>query len=203
MGFIALTKNQADIYFGRNDVYYLPLQFTSDRIDEILDLFEQIGLLDHLSPDQIESSRRLIAESYVTRRYEIFSAFKDVILLFEWESGDIDTPYQRLTENFAAISRGQFSPTEISNEFDWDNQTAAQTFILNGTQYNTPLSFNGDWLDPNFFSFIQSVADQEISTGRFYAVDVDYDTPGYLFLTPTQLEMLRTENLIEEPTSNR
>ncbi|MFG6103431.1 hypothetical protein U2F10_14325 [Leptothoe sp. EHU-05/26/07-4] len=204
LGFIALTKAQADIYFDHGfEANHSPLQFTSDRIDEILDLFEQIDLLDHLSPDQIEASRKLIAESYITQRYELFSAFKDVILLFEWESGNVDTPYQSLTENFAAISRGQFSPTEISNEFDWESQTAAQTFILNGTQYHTPLEFNGDWLDPNFFSFIQSVADQEISTGQFYAVDVGYDTPGYLFLTPVQLEVLRSENLIQLTTSNR
>ena len=198
VGFIALTKAQADVYFERSfAANHSPLQFTSDRIDEILDLFEQIGLLDHLSPAQIESGRKLIAESYITQQYEIFSAFEDVILLFEWESGNMDTPYQSLTENFAAISREQFSPTEISNEFNLENQTAAQTFILNGTEYNTPLEFNGDWLDPNFFRFIQSVSEQEISVGKFYAVDVGYDAAGYLFLTPSQLEILRSDNLIQ------
>ena len=198
VGFIALTEAQADVYFDHGfEANHSPLQFTSDRIDEILDLFEQIGLLDHLSPSQIESGRKLVAESYITQRYEIFSAFEDVILLFDLESGDVDTPYQSLTENFAAISREQFSPTEISNEFDWDNQTAAQTFVLNGTEYNTSLTFNGDWLDSDFFSFIQSVAEKEISSGKFYAVDVGYDTAGYLFLTPSQLETLKSEHLIQ------
>ena len=203
VGFIALTRAQADIYFDHGfEANHSPLRFTSDRIDEILDLFEQIGLLDHLSQSQVESSRKLIAEGYITLPDEIFSAFEDVILLFDWESGNIDNPYQALTQQLAAISRGNFSPTQISNEFDLDTQTAAQTFILNGTRYHKQLNFNGDWLDRHFFEFVQSAAEQEISTGKFYPIYFDYDEiAGYMFLTEIQLEALTSQNLIRtEPT---
>ncbi|NEZ58261.1 hypothetical protein [Adonisia turfae] len=201
IGFIALTKAQADIYFEMyvDNIHPTPL-FTSARIDEILSLFEQIGLLDHLSPDQIESSQQLILESYIMERHELFSAFEDVILLFDWDGvGHTDIPYQSLTKYFSAISRGQFLPTEISDEFDQKSQTAAQTFILNGTEYHIPLSFEVS-LDPKFFSSIRSVAEQEISTGKFYAVNVDY-VPGYMFLSLAQLEALIAENLIELASS--
>ena len=198
-GVVALTQEQANVYFGQNhtrDHDPLP-ELTSDRIQAILVLFEQIGLLEHLSDEQIAAGRDLIAESYITHPYELLSAFENVLLTFDWESGNIDNPYQALTQEFAAISRGYFSPTNITNEFDWNTQTAGQTFTLNGKEHSVSLEFQGDWLDPQFFEFIQSVVAQEIPQGNFYAAYDDYGTLGYFFLTKTQLEALEAEALLQ------
>ncbi|MEO0825458.1 MAG: hypothetical protein AAFY20_25000 [Cyanobacteria bacterium J06639_14] len=113
------------------------------------------------------------------------------------ESGNIDNPYQALTREFAAISRGYFTPTQITNEFDWDTQTAGQTFVINGTEYSQTLRFNGDWLDPEFFEFIQTVAAQEVPQGQFYPVYDTNEIIGYLFLTDAQYEALQAEELFQ------
>ena len=197
-GVLALTETQAQIYFNRASLQLDPAaELTSDRIEEILTLFEQIGLVGHLSAEQIAAARDRIARQYITGPDELLAAFDDVLLRFEWESGNIDNPYQALTEDFAAISRGYFAPTQITNEFDWETQTAAQTFVLNGIQYSQKLEFNGDWLDPQFFEFIQSVAAQAVSQGQFYPIYDRYGMSGYLFLTDDQYAALQTEGLFQ------
>ncbi|MEO0988769.1 MAG: hypothetical protein AAFY20_25005, partial [Cyanobacteria bacterium J06639_14] len=92
-GVIALTAEQANIYLGRdiNQHARLP-ELTSDRIEELLTLFEQIGLVEHLTRDQIEAGRNRIAQSYITRFYELFEAFDHVLLSFEWSLAILITP---------------------------------------------------------------------------------------------------------------
>ena len=160
-GVIALTEAQADVYFGNlyGDWYEIEHEtiFTSDRIEEILTLFKNIGLLDHLNEAEIAEGRTHIARDYITHTHQLLAAFKDVALFFDWESAEGGNPYQYFTQDLAKISHGAFNPTDIDDGFDWENQSASLAFTLNGTRYNTDLEFNSDWLDPKFFEFIEEV----------------------------------------------
>lgn len=195
-GVIALTENQAKVYFEQEDLRQ-ETQLTTDRVEEILSLFQKIGLFSHLTQQQINSSRQKIIKSYITDPHELLQAFDNLVVSVEWESGDTDNPYQELTYELAAVSRGMFTPSDISNEFDWQNQTAGQSFTLNGKRYSTKLEFNDDFLDPEFFTFIQQVVEQTVPDGRFYPLYADaYDIAGYIFLTNEQRRILQSEGLI-------
>ncbi|MGD1864658.1 MAG: hypothetical protein ACFB0D_08885 [Phormidesmis sp.] len=201
-GIIALTEAQADVYWGGSwhETDYTNT-FTSDRIAEIVTLFKNIELFTHLSTRELIAGEQRIARQYITEPYQLLSAFKDVILLFDWESAAGDTPYKHLLESLSDISRGSFEPTHINDNFDWESQTASIAFTLNGTRYSADLEFNRDWLDPRFFEFVESVAAEEVLTGKFYPLSENgYGPDGYIFLNDEQWEVLRSQQIITSST---
>lgn len=201
-GVIALTEAQADVYWkgSWHETDYTNA-FTSDRIEKTVTLLSDIGLLDHLSEDETSKGKRQVAHQYITHPYQLLSAFNDVVLLFDWESAEGETPYRYLLESLSDISRGGFNPIDIDDNFDWDDQTAGLAFTLNGTRHSTDLEFHSDWLDPKFFEFVESVVAKEKLTGKFYPLSEDgYGTEGYIFLSDEQLETLRSQQLIISPT---
>jgi len=197
-GFIALTEAQADVYWrGSWHGADYTSALTSDRIVEIVALLSDIKLLDHLSEDEISEGKKQIARQYITHSHQLLSAFKDVVLLFDWESAEGNTPYLYLLDSLSDISHGAFNPTDIEDAFDWESQTAGIAFTLNGNRYSTELEFNSDWLDPEFFKFVESVAATEALTGQFYPLSEDeYGVEGYIFLNDMQIQALRSQQVV-------
>ncbi|MEO1207993.1 MAG: hypothetical protein AAFX78_00485 [Cyanobacteria bacterium J06638_20] len=197
-GIIALTEEQADVYLEYSYKPHDPLpELTSDRIDEILTLFEQIGLLDHLSEAQIVAGHDRIEESYITQSYRLFDAFDRVFLDFVWDVGTALNPYQAVVGGFADISQGYFTPTEVTGEFDEVLQANILSFTLNGTDYTAPVELWGDWLEPQVLELMQSAADQEVPHGQFHTVYDDSFLVGSVFLTDAQLQTLKAENIFQ------
>ncbi|AFY34723.1 hypothetical protein [Calothrix sp. PCC 7507] len=195
-GVIALTENQAKAYFQQED-FRQEARLTTDYIEEILSLWKKIELFNHLTEDQITTSQQKIRQSYITHPHDLLQAFDNLVVTVEWESGNVDNPYQELTYELVAASRGAFVPTDISNEFDGKNQTAAQSFTLNDKRYSRKFEYNNDFLDPKFFSFIQQVVEQTVSNGRFYPLYEDSeDIVGYIFLTNEQQHVLQSQGVI-------
>lgn len=206
-GILALTEQQFKRYFGigySSGRQSYDNSLTSDRIEEALTLYEQIGLLSHLTPAQIDRGRQRIAQTLITHPYELLMAFDNTVVVIEdWESGNVDNPYQEFTREFAAASYGAFAPTDISNEYDWESETAGQSFTINGTRYSAELDFQGDFLDPNFFTFIQDVVEETSPESKLYPFYGEYELVGYLFLTEQQRRTLEVERLITlEPPPN-
>ncbi|MBD2068627.1 type IV pilin-like G/H family protein [Leptolyngbya sp. FACHB-671] len=206
-GILALTEEQARGYLGislSTSQRSYDNSLTSDRIQEILTLFEQIGLFNHLTPRQIDTGWQRVAQTLITHPYELLTAFDNMVVVIEdWESGNVDNPYQAFTREFAAASHGAFAPTDISNEYDWENETAGQSFAVNGTRYSTELNFQDDWLDPNFFTFIQDVVEETSPESKLYPLYGEYELVGYLFLTEQQRQTLEAEELVTlEPPPN-
>lgn len=201
-GVIALTEAQADAYWkGSWHGADYTSTFTSDRIAEIVALLSDIEILEHLSADETFEGEKRIARQYITHTHQLLSAFKNVVLLFDWEGAGGESPYRYLLESLSDISHGAFSPTDIEDTFDWENQTASIAFTLNKTRYSTDLDFNHDWLDPEFFKFVDSAVAKESLIGQFYPLSQDgYDVEGYIFLNDRQFEALRSQQLITLPT---
>ena len=203
-GVIALTEAQADVYWksSSHETYYTST-FTSDRITEIITQLKDIKLLDHLSADKTAEGEKQIARQYITNAHQLLSAFENVVLpLPDWEGAEGEAPYKYLLEDLSDISHGSFEPIDIDDNFDWDNQTAGIAFTLNGTRYSTHLDFNNDWLDPQFFEFVESVVAKEVQTGQFYPLSENgegYGIEGYIFLNDEQLEDLRSQQLVVLP----
>jgi hypothetical protein len=176
--------------------------FNSDLIDSILSLIESIGLLSHLTPQQKTEGKQKIARQYINSSYELLAAFDNLLISFDWETGNLENPYQALTKRFAVASRGAFQPTEISNEFDYDQKIAGQSFVVKGVRYSTKLEFNGDWLDSAFIAFLDRVIAETVPDVKFYTLYDGLSEVGYLFLTQQQRQVLEAEKLITlEPVS--
>lgn len=81
-GVLALTDNQAKIYFKQDELRSDTL-LTTDRVEEILTLMEKIGLFSHLTKEQIAAGRQQIKQSYITHLYELLEAFDDLVVTFD------------------------------------------------------------------------------------------------------------------------
>lgn len=207
---LVLTEKQAK-QLQRWVNSYLPIgledhssAFNRDRIDSILNTIEEIGLLSHLTPQQITAGKQKISRQFINSSYELFAAFDNLLIAFDWETGNLENPYQALTQRFAAASRGAFQPTQISNEFDYDKQSAGQSFVVKGVRYSTKLKFDGDWLDPAFIDFLDRAIAKTVSGAKFYRLYDGLSLEGYLFLSNRQRQVLESENLVQlKPEKNQ
>jgi hypothetical protein len=170
---------------------------TSKRIDQWLELFQRIGLLSHLTPSQVAAGHKAIKQSYITSPDELLMAFDDLVVIVYYENSNPYNPYQELTRSFAAASRGAFTPTHITNEFDADKQTAGQSFVWQGKQYKIKLEYAGDWLDSKFFSFLETVVAQTVLDGKFHNIFNNGEVGTYLFLTDAQHQALISAGVLE------
>lgn len=200
---LVLTEEQAK-QLQRWSYSYLAIRledhsstFKSDRIQAILDRLEAIGLLSHLTPQQKAKGKQKIAQQYINSSYELLSAFDNLMISFDWETGNLEDPYRSLTERFAAASRGAFNPSRISDEFDLGKGVAGLFFFVNGIRYGSKLKFNGDWLDPEFITLIDRAVAETVSDGKFYELYDGSGVEGYLFLTNQQRKALEAENLVQ------
>jgi hypothetical protein len=170
---------------------------TSERIDQWLELFQRIDLLSHLTRSQVAVSQQAIKQSYITSPDELLMAFDDLVVIVYYESGNPDNPYQELTRSFAAASRGAFTPTQITNEFDADKQAAGQSFMWRGKQYKIKLEYAGNWLDSKFFDFLETVVAQTVPDGKFYDIFNNGEVGAYIFLTDAQHQALVSAGVLE------
>ncbi|MEM8809047.1 MAG: hypothetical protein AAGF01_23760 [Cyanobacteria bacterium P01_G01_bin.38] len=200
LGLIVLTQEQADVYFGGNFYPEYELPLTRDRIETIMTIFKEIGLLDHLSESDFAEAKIRITRGYITEPYQLLAALGDVAFLqYGGVVAEREAPYASFIQQMAEIAQGQFQPTNIEESFDWVQETGSVAFMLNGNRYSIDLETNDGWLDPQFFEFIEQVAATEVPQGQFYPVSDEYDSEGYIFLTTAQVEALRSQNLITLP----
>ncbi len=218
VGLIALTQEQVEVYFdwSRDEIEQQGLN--SESIDGIMALFEQVGLLDHLSAGQIADGKIRVSRQYIDHVSQLLGSFEGVFYSPFGESSYAqysylaapqyyaDDQYQELTLGLASISRGNFRPISLLTFYDLEAYREQYSFELNGNRYNQSIDWGDygddsteDYEDPysDILSFLFSIAASEISAGRFYQL-MDNDTvSGYLFLTDAQYEALQANDLIQ------
>ena len=202
LGFIALTKEQADsIHAGGS---YLSLDYpnfrkpiTSDDIKNAINTYKEIGLLTHLSAQELDSSLRVINEMEVNYYSDILSSFKNLVFEIDLEYGVNDKQYKEVKQNIALISKGNFNPTRIIDNYNYEKrQKFDYGFTLNGKQYITQLIQEDDWLDGNFWGLIEQAVSEQDKKGKFHHL---YPSDGMrqIYLTHKQVEVLKQKKMIE------
>ncbi|EKU97308.1 hypothetical protein Lepto7375DRAFT_6488 [Leptolyngbya sp. PCC 7375] len=215
--FIVLTEAQAEAFF--NDAYFratgnvINSEFRDDQpglqsntINEIVNIMESSGLFSELEDSQITAGKSRIAQSYLSQGYEILEQFDNVLYIpFAEDSEELLSDQERLILGFANVSRGTFQPSQIQVSYDQASQTQYYAFELDGDRYRNSFQFTDDYGDYDWevfiesvISFIVSLADSKIPSGRFYEVLNEYQTPfGYIFLTDTQYDALDSYELLD------
>ena len=205
-GIIALTEEQADWFHG-GGVYFSPSyesfknEITSERIEQAIEEYKKIGLLSHLSAEQIEKAKERISEQDNWSLNDVLMAFPEVILMFDMELGNPEDPYAELVKEYKKISHNEFNPTEISDNFGNVNrdEKVELRFNIGDQLYTRTLDYYGDWIDGEFFSFIASVVSDQNLKGRFYQLYTGGQEASIIYLTPSQYEYVRTHNLLNFP----
>ncbi len=195
---ILLTEEQRRLW--NDDIYFLSREnhqsrITSAKIRAAIDAFERIGLFSHLSKQQIDSCRMEALYSGRHSWTSLLKLFPDVIHIFDWETSVFKYPYVHHANAFSRIARGHFSISNAKDDFDISGKPKSKvhfSFDFNGKHYSRGLSFDGDWLDPEFLEFIRyALADNNVP-GTYFSCYSGGQESGYIFLTRNQEEFIRT-----------
>ena len=191
--FLLLTEQEYTIWLKHDNHDFLSREdhtnnFTTDRIDSLIELYQNLGLFAHLSATELQKGRESAAQASIASYQQLLLNFPKTIVYFDWETGNLENPYEELTKAFAAASRGAFTPTDIQDNFaeQWEDEFVDYSFQYAGRLYQEKLRMEQDWLDPTFMALIErSMAENQVEGAFHYVLD-DGQAAGYLFLTPEQ-----------------
>lgn len=201
-GIIALTKDQADLLHG-GGVFFTPSyesfknKLTSKKIEQAIEEYKQIGLLSHLSPNEIEKAKEKISEQENTNLNDVLLAFPNVVHMFDTELGNLEDPYAELIREYKKISHNEFKASEISDDFDIEKKKKVKVkFNIADKPYSSTFKLEGDWIDPQFFIFIKSVVVEQNLKGQFYDLYTGGQEASIIYLTKEQYEYIGTKKLL-------
>lgn len=201
-GIIALTKEQADLLHG-GGVYFSPSyesfknKITSKRIDNAISDFINIGLLSHLKEEEINRGKQKVAEQENRTLNDVLMCFPNCIHYFDMELGNLDAPYAELIQEFGNISKGEFTPLNIVDDFDISkNKEVNIGFKFKDAEYNKTLKFRNDWIDVDYFDFIDTVIEENKLDGQFYHLYTGGQDAAIIYLTKEQYENIRKNKLL-------
>ncbi len=201
-GIIALTKEQADLLHG-GGVYFTPSyenfknKLTSSKIEQVIEEYKKIGLLSHLTSEQIAKAKEKVSEQENINLNSVLLAFPNIIHIFDTELGNLEDPYAELVREYKRISHNDFNAVEISDNFNIEkNKKTVLKFKIGTKSYNKTLRIEDDWIDTDFFNFIKNVVIQNNLKGQFYELNTGGQEVGIIYLTKEQYDYLKTNKLL-------
>jgi hypothetical protein len=114
-----------------------------------------------------------------------------VVFDFDTELANLEHPYAEILQSFARISHGVFHPTNIHDDFDLDHTHGEVTFLLAGQKYRRRFNIDGDWVDPDFLTYVFRLAAELKLPGGFYSFPGDGQVAHFIYLTPPQARVLK------------
>jgi hypothetical protein len=197
LAIMLMTENEFKAWDDPYGMYFYPEDhnnfFTIIKLNELIDEYKLIGLLDHLTKKEMEEGRKKVHETMIYSYSDILINFPNLVVDFDWEYGNMTNPYEELTTEFAKASKGNFKPENIKDGFSENIEKANTTFSfeISGKEYKRELEMMGDWLDQRFLYLIDDAIKDNQVDGKFYDCVDDIQDDGYIFLTNQQFEFLQ------------
>jgi hypothetical protein len=152
-------------------------------------------MFDHLTDRQIAIAKYKATTRENTFIDDMLSAFPGVIFRFEGEMANAKDPYIEMVREVAKISRGQFNPEKISDNFNRRNKRVATLrFRVNHKRYKARFRKKADSMDFAVLNFVNDVVSKNLR-GKFYFFYDGGEDTNAIYLTPTQYEYFRSNNL--------
>ena len=165
--------------------------FTSQSIGNQIGLWSIWGLFNHLSDSEkyagFTKARTAVINSYT----ELLACFPRTVVVL-----DAKTPYDSLTKELAAVSRGAFKPANIKSDFGETEDGSVETafsFDFGGRHYATRLKKAGSEPDGAFMELLQKALKENKAEGRWYYCSGSGQERACIFLTPKQHAALKEE----------
>jgi hypothetical protein len=159
--------------------YWNPFELlTKNETQKYFNIYDSIGLFKHL--DQAEKQNELLnlKNSFIYSNESIIYRVRDICLGFDWEMFDGNKPYEKAFKEFASITRGEFKPTNIEDNFSFNKKRCEISFDFNGNSYSEIVDVTGDWY-----------------SGKFYYLPDGGQASGHIYLTTEQFNYLKSNNL--------
>ena len=201
-GIIALTKEQATSLQRSHD-FLMPSyenfknSLNTTKIEQAIEEYKKIGLLAHLSNEQIDNAKEKVALEENNTLNDVLMVFPDVIYSFDTELANLQDPYAELISAYKKIAHNDFNPTDIADNFNNNTTNKVKLkFKLGKKAYEKSFKIDSDWIDSNFFSFIDTVVKKENLKSQFYQLYTGDQGASIIYLTAKQYHYLRTNKLL-------
>jgi hypothetical protein len=199
VGLLLLKAGEAEL-ISRN-AYLLSQESFDNRLSKrnlnhLIESFIREGFFTYLSAAELDSAKERIATADIGSIEQVLLCFPKTIVLFDWETGNLENPYEDLTRQFEAAARGSFTVTDIADEYKkgWKKEKRVKYgFTMNGRRYEAMLSFEEDWLDPKFMELLKgALKENKIDGDIYYCIDNGQES-GYVFLTSKQYRFVKEQ----------
>jgi hypothetical protein len=196
VGLLLLKNGEADSV--SREVYLISRETFDNRlskrnITKLIAEFSEQGFFSHLTIEEMNKAKDAIATADIGSIEEILLHFPKTIVLFDWETGNLENPYADLTLQLTKATRGAVTVSAITDEFKKGWQKAKKVkygFTMNGKRYEKMLPFEGDWLAPGFLELFKKALKDCHSGGDIYHVLDNGQEAGYMFLTSKQHQFI-------------
>lgn len=166
---------------------------THDAIGQTVDRLDAVGLLDALTPEQRAAYRDALQSRYLRSAEPLIEGLPGLVYRFDWERAYGDRPYAELLDDFAALSRGGFDPTDVVDTFSNEADSVDVAFTERGVRYEGTFAVRDEWLDSGILDLVAAAtAGRE---ARFYQLG-RFTDDGVAYLTPAQAAVLRDLGLL-------
>ena len=159
--------------------------------------YDSIGLFNHLNKEQKKVELEKLKNTYLHSNESILYEIKNICLGFDWEMFDANQPYKKAIEEFAALTHGEFKPTNIKDNFSFDKTEAEISFDFNGKKYKNTVEVTGDWYSGEFLGLINKAIKENNLTGKFYYLPDGGQASTHIYLNQNQYNFLKSNNLLE------
>lgn len=171
--------------------------FNHNFIKVSIAAFEKIGLLAHLTPEEIELGKEKIIQTKIEHYADILACFPQIIVDFDPVYGNEKEPFKSLTETIIKISKGAFNVENITDDFEenFKNETPLSNFSfeLNGKIYQAELYLHDEAYKNKFMQLINRALEENGMSGRLYTLAGNFNLGGYLFLSSSQYADLKNK----------
>jgi hypothetical protein len=143
-----------------------------NNIQSVINDLSNIGLFEHLNEEELTAAKECLDSKLVGSFSELLCCYPKTLVVFDWETGNLENPYEELTKKLSLASRGSFTPAHIqdgfSKGFSGKRKNIPYNFVFKDKKYEAMLEFDGDWLDYSFFEMIQQALEENNVAGKFY-----------------------------------
>ena len=162
-------------------------QLYQQKKDSLIQELTKTGIFSNQKRGDLEKGKTCMRNSKDFNFWSITNCFPDLLIrqtmLFENQIN----PFEEECKKLSKISRGQFNPNNIRDNFEealkLENDTISFSFELNGEVYSKDFTYSSEFLD-----FInESLEDQKIDSA-FYEIEDFGGIWGYIFLTQEQYD---------------
>ncbi len=166
-------------------------------MDSVVGNYKSLGLLQYLSPQEIDASLiKLERKGYYGDR-DILQAFPNLLFSYNSYVQSNSMPYADILHGLAQISHGAFAPVNIKDDYGTTNgKDGTVSFTWKGNTYSTKVAVHGKRVDDKFFSFVFDIVKQNMPSYAYHYLCQDFHGNNFIFLTDEQYKQAREQNIL-------
>lgn len=168
-----------------------------DRVISAIGQFESLGLFDHLDSTVFQQTRMQVLSSKPDSYSEVLSQFPNVVYVCNWTQTESENPYPVFLQELEMISKGDFSPRLIHDNFQTAHDARIQVGFHLGTQaYECTLDSRTNWFDFRFMNLVEEAVAAQHLSGKFYFLPESAGDLAIIFLNHEQYTHLQDSQLL-------